>query len=155
MTVPAIINNDNLYEANDAIREIVMLYVMLAEEGRFTHNLDAEGRLDCLRFVDAEADPRAYWCDMELLRTGSAIALLCILVTRWEEMDEPGELYLQPEYREAVAQGRLHHTPDVEALIRSVLERDEVDLDEPWLREGLDSVLRTHVRGFFRRLAEG
>ncbi len=92
---------------------------------------------------------------MELLRTGSAIALLCILVTRWEEMDRPGQLYLQPEYVEAVAQGRLHHTPDVEAPIRSVLERDEVDLDEPWLREGLDSVLRTHVRGFFRRLAEG
>ncbi len=70
-------------------------------------------------------------------------------------MDEPEALYLQPHYREAVEQGRLRHTPDVEALIRSVLERDEVDLDEPWLREGLDAVLRTHVRGFFRRLADG
>ncbi len=43
MTAPAIINNDNFDETNDAIREIVMLYVGLAEEGRFTHNLDAEG----------------------------------------------------------------------------------------------------------------
>ncbi len=60
MTAPVIINNDNFDEANDAIREIVMLYVMLAGEGRFMHSLDAEGRLDCLRFVDAEADPKAY-----------------------------------------------------------------------------------------------
>ena len=155
MTTPLIINNEFMYEAHDAVREIVMLYVGLAEEGRFMHNIDAEGRFDCLRFVDAEADPKAYWCDMELLRTGSAIAFLCILVTRWEEMDGPGQLYLPPEYRGAVEQGRLHHTPDVEALIRSVLERDEVDRDEPWLREGLDAVLRTHVRGFFRRLADG
>ena len=92
---------------------------------------------------------------MELLRTGSAIALLCILVTNWEEMDEPGPLYLQPHHREAVEQGRLRHTPDVEALIHSVLERDEVDPNEPWLREGLEAILRTHVRGFFRQLADG
>ncbi len=155
MTTTLIINKDNYEEAKNAIREILMLYVRLADEGRFMHNLSAERRLDCLRFVDAEADPKSYWCDMELLRTGSAIALLCILVTNWEEMDEPGKLYLQPQYRQAVEQGRLHHTPDVEALIRAAIERDEVDLDEPWLREGLASVLHTHVRGFFRPLAEG
>ncbi len=155
MTTPLIINNDTVDEARNAISEIVMLYVELADEGRFMHNIDAEGRLDCLRFVDAEADPKSYWCDMELLRTGSAIALLCILVTNWEEMDKPGPLYLQPEYRAAVEQGRLRHTPDVEVLIRSVLDRDEIDVNEPWLREGLASILRTHVRGFFRRLADG
>ncbi len=43
MTAPLIISNDNFHEASDAIREIVMLYVRLAEEGRFMHNLDAEG----------------------------------------------------------------------------------------------------------------
>ena len=155
MTTPVIINKETMDEARDAIREIVMLYVGLADEGRFMHNSDAEGRLDCLRFIDAEADPKAYWCDMELLRTGSAIALLAILVTRWEEMDGPEQLYLEPKYRAAVEQGRLHHTPDVETLIRAALERDELDQDEPWLRQGLDVVLRTHVRGFFRRLADG
>ena len=31
----------------------------------------------------------------------------------------------------------------VEALVRSALERDRVDLDEPWLREGRDAVRRT------------
>ena len=105
MTTPLIINNETMYEAHDTIREIVMLYVGLAEEGRFMHNLDAEGRLDCLRFIDAEADSKAYWCDMELLRTGSAIAPLCILVTRWEEIDTPGQLYLQPEYRGRSSRG--------------------------------------------------
>ncbi len=67
MTTPLIINNETMDEARDAIREIVMLYVGLADEGRFMHNHDAEGRLDCLRFVDAEADPKAY-----LVRHGAA-----------------------------------------------------------------------------------
>ena len=38
MTTPLIINKETMDEARDAIREIVMLYVGLADEGRFMHN---------------------------------------------------------------------------------------------------------------------
>ena len=155
MTTPLIIDKEDFDEVTDAIRDILMLCYELAHEGRFAHGIDAEGRLDCLRFVDAEAASGTHRFDVELLRTGSAIALPCILVTRWEDMEEPGAFHLEPRYREAVGQGRLHHTPDVEALIRSVLDREKVGPDEPWLREGLDAVLRTHVCGFVRRLADG
>lgn len=57
-------------------------------------------------------------------------------------------------HREAVEQERLH-TPDVAAPIRPVPGRDGTGLDGPWPREGLDTVLRSHVRGFFRQLAGG
>ena len=38
---------------------------------------------------------------MELLRTGSAIALLCMLVNYLEDSGEVGLLHLQLKYREA------------------------------------------------------
>ena len=154
MSTPLIIDNDTYNEATDAIRDILLLYIELANEGRFMHNLDWSIRFDCLRFVDAEATPGSCWCDMELLRTGSSIALLCILVNCWEEMDEPGLLHLQPRHREAVEQGRLRHVPAVEAVVQTVLERGTIDLDKQWLRDDLEAIRPTHVIGFFRPLIE-
>jgi len=74
-----IVGEGNYQEAVNAVRDILMTYVDLAEatEG-FSHNADVYVRFDPLKFVDAEVEDKGtYYVDLELLRAGSAVAILC------------------------------------------------------------------------------
>lgn len=150
-----IITPDNVPEAEAAIREILLLYVNMAEGySGFGHAVDYNVRLDPLRFVDAEMDTRGggALADLDLLRTGSAIAALCFLYDWWAEEQEVDNPQTQ-DIKKALAEGRFRHLPDIEAVIAEAFRRDLMPLDDPWFDDAVVPIYRRHVIGFFKRLS--
>lgn len=140
-------------EALQAIRDILLLYVDMAESyAGFGHAVDCNLRFDPLRFVDAtlETPPgRAPVVDLDLLRAGSAVAVLCALYDEWCEF----ETVTGGRYREAILAGRLSAAPDIEQVARTALDRGEIPLDDPWFDAAVEPIYRKYVVGYFTRLA--
>jgi hypothetical protein len=150
-----VIGDDNYPEAAEAIRDILMLYADLAgSTAGFGHAADVHVRFDPLKFVDAEAASGArHYVDLDLLREGSAIAILCVFYDLWCE-DQPLSGHAASlRYEAALAEGRLHRFGDIEAVLRAAIERSPVAPDDPWFDAALAPIYRTYVRGYFARLA--
>jgi hypothetical protein len=146
------ITDENRPEAIDAIRNILLLYVDMAESyGGFGHAVDADVRFDPLRFVDAVLDTppgRAPLVDLDLLRGGSAVAILCFLYDEWCEF----ETVTGGRYREAILSGRLSATPDIEQVARTALARGDMALEDPWFDAALGPIYRKYVARYFAEL---
>ena len=149
-----LITSENYLEAAEAIRDILMMYVEMADGyGGFGHASDVHIRFDPLRFINAETDDKAYYIDLDLLRSGSAIAILCTYYDLWAEEDR---VYGHPgneRYQSALDDGRFSAFPDIEAVIREALSRGEIPANDPWFDEAVVPIYRKYVRGFFQRLA--
>ena len=148
-----VITKENYEEANQAIRDILFLFKELADGYHgFGHAADYGLRFDPLKFVDAELGPRFGWGDLDLLRSGSAVAMLCYVYDWW--LEESG---LNGEHtagiREALESGRLGRFPDIEAVLREAFRRNEIPIDDPWFEEAVVPVYRNHVLAYFRRLS--
>lgn len=106
MTVHSI-TRENYSEALDAIGDILLLHVDMAEPySGFGHAADINVRFDPLKFVDAELiNPAGYapLVDLGLLRTGSAVAILCSLYDEWCEF----EAVVGRRFKDAIQAGRL------------------------------------------------
>ena len=146
---------ENYEEAQEATRDILTMFVDMAESySGFGHAVDIALRFDPLKFVDADLSPDVVWVDIDLLRSGSAVAVLASLYDLWcevEAVDVPHRNRLQ---KEAIEAGRLHHSPDIEAVAREALRRDRMPLEDPWFEEVVQPIYRKHVLGYFRRLSE-
>lgn len=144
----------NHEEAVGAIRHILFMYVDLAQSWQgFGHNSGTADKFDAIRFVDADTDGQASYVDLDLLRAGSAIAILCQFYDIWsEEGDLTGNIFLA-DYQAAVDAGRLAAFPDIEAVIRKALARDPMPLEDPWFDDAVIPIYRKYVLGFFARLA--
>lgn len=143
----------NTGETHAAIRDILFMYVEMAESGGLFHNIDM-GRFDALRFVDVELNVGPHYAppvDLDLLRMGSAIKLLCWLNDCWVEHDTI-ELPENDFLKKAVRDGKLFHLPDIEALLVETFSRSSSEL-EGWLDEQLRLVYERHVLAYFARLS--
>ncbi|MEF2279541.1 hypothetical protein V3W47_14690 [Deinococcus sp. YIM 134068] len=143
----------NTEETHATIRDILFMYVEMAESGGFFHNIDT-GSFDALRFVDAELDVGPHHAppvDLDLLRMGSAINLLCRLNDCWVEHDTI-ELPENDFFREAVRDGKFLHLPDIEVLLVETFSRSSSEL-EGWLDEQLRFIYERHVLAYFARLS--
>src|SRR5688572_27987776 len=127
-----VINSENYREAEEAVRDILMLYVDLADAtAGFGHAADVHVRFDPLRFVDAQGDgTRNHYVDLNLLRTGSAISIVCAVYDLWCE-----EQHLQGHpaiigYQAALEDGRLSAFSDIEELLRTAFARDYLPLED-------------------------
>lgn len=111
-----IIDASNYHDAEDALRDILMTYVDLADHtGGFGHNADVYVRFNPLKFVDAQLDDDSYYyVDLELLQAGSAIAILCAFYNLWNEEQELNGHPLTRHFQTAVDEGRLSRFPDIE-----------------------------------------
>lgn len=149
-----ILTASNYEEAVGAIRHILYMYVDLAQSWQgFGHNSGSAHLFDAIKFVDADTDGLADYVDLDLLRAGSAIAILCQYYDSWcEERDLTKNSFLA-EYQAAVDAGRLAAFPDVEAVIRTALARDPMPFDDPWFDDAVVPIYRKYVLGFFARLA--
>lgn len=140
-------------EAQEAIRDILLLYVDMAESyAGFGHAVDCNLRFDPLRFVDATLDtPPGYApvVDLDLLHNGAAVAVLCALYDEWCEF----ETVTGGRYREAILAGRLSATPDIEQVARTALDRGAIPLEDPWFDAVVEPIYRKYVVGYFARLA--
>jgi hypothetical protein len=152
-----IVTTENCEEALDATRDILMMFVDMAEGySGFGHAIDVVVRFDPLKFVDAELADEVAGVDINLLRSGSAVAILAFFYDMWcefEAVDVPHPVYNDHRYKEAVQSGRLHYSPDVEAVALEALKRNEMSLEDLWFDEAVQPIYR-HVLGYFRKLSE-
>jgi hypothetical protein len=54
---------------------------------------------------------------------------------------------------DALDSGQFRAFEDVEQILRSALERDYMEITDPWFEQAVIPIYRTHVLGYFRRLA--
>lgn len=148
------ITMSNYEEALGAIRDILLMYVDMAESyDGFGHNGDAAIQFDPLQFIDAETDQKAHYVDLNLLRAGCAIAILFQYYNRWGEEQCLAENIYLAKHQAALDEGRLGLFPDIEQIIRAAVARDPMPLDDPWFDEAVVPIYRKYVIGLFARLA--
>lgn len=150
-----IITQENYGDAADAVRDILMMYVDLADGYQgFGHASDVHIRFDPLKFIDADVDGEpVYYVDLDLVRAGSAVAILCAFYDLWCEEQPLAEHHRTIRYQAAVNQGRLSAFPDIEAIVREAIVRNEMSLNDPWFEDAVVPIYRKYVLGLFRRLA--
>lgn len=148
------ITSENYSEALDAIRDILLLYVDMAESySGFGHATNINVRFDPLKFVDAELiTPAGYapLVDMTLLRTGAAVAILCSLYDEWCEF----EAVVGRRFKEAIRAGRLGLVPDIDRAAREALQRGDMRLEDPWFDKAVEPIYQRHVVGYFEALSK-
>jgi hypothetical protein len=148
------ITTENVGEAHDALKDILLLYVEMAESySGFGHAADCYLRFDPLKFVDAElTTPSGYapLVNLDLLRVGSAIAILCSLYDEWCEF----EVVHGGRFREAIQAGRLGFVRDVELVAKEAIRRSEMRHEDTWFEEAVEPLYQKHVVGYFDALAK-
>ncbi|WP_407540887.1 hypothetical protein Q0M94_05735 [Deinococcus radiomollis] len=148
-----LVTDDNLYEAQDALRDIIYMYFnMIEHQNGFFHATDT-GSFDPFIYLDAENHPTSGQlmpADINLLHAGSALAILCGLYDIWNE-HENLQIPYADRVQKAVLDGRFSHLPDIEALLRELFERN-IDWQDFWLHEALPPVYSKYVVGFFKQL---
>lgn len=149
-----LVTSDNYQEAEDAVRDILMMYVDMAHayEG-FGHASDCYIHFDRLKFVDAKDDGKAAYVDMDLLRAGSAIAILCVFYDFWCEEQQ----MLNPHtkgYEAAITQGRLGAFSDIENVLKEVIGRKFVSHEDEWFEGAVAPIYRKYVQGYFKALGQ-
>lgn len=150
-----VVSRETLGEANDAVRDILVMYVNVAEEGLILHNADWPIRFDPLMYVDAVQDSeRSYYVDMDLLRTGAALAMVARYYSAWSEEQGVHAWKDTERYAAAVAAGRLAHLPAIEAVLVEHLSGRHAAPDDPWFDQVTPSLCETYVRSYFRRLGD-
>lgn len=149
-----IITSDNYEAATDAVRDILLMYQEMASNYQgFGHAADIYVRFDPLMFVDARSDEQAYYTDLNLLRSGSAVAMLCAFYDVWCEEQGLDDHPRTKRYQDALEAGRFKLFPDIEAVIQTAIERDVMPLEDCWFEEAVVPIYRKYVLGLFARLA--
>lgn len=155
-TLPAmhLITSDNYEEALDAVRDVLLMYEEMASDYEgFGHASDVYVRFDPLKFIDAETDEKAYYVNVDLLQSGSAVAILCAFYDLWCEEQGLSNHPLTKHYQDALESGRLRQFPDIEEVIRAAIARDVMPLEDGWFDEAVLPIYRKYVLGLFARLA--
>lgn len=148
-----LITRDNYSEAADAVRDILMMYVDLAGDQVFIHNVDVHIRFDPLKFVDARPDTTdTYYVDLDLLQAGSALAIVALFHTFWEEERGGYAGRRTEEFKQAILGGRLAHLPDIEAVLLEFLNGEHMDMNDPWFDDATKALIEARVIPFFRGL---
>ena len=149
-----VITKDNYNEATDAVRDILMMYVDMANSyAGFGHASDVYIRFDRLKFVDARDDGNAAYVDLELLRAGSAIAILCFFYDLWCEEQRLSGPHTK-QYEEAIKLGRLEAFNDIEKVLKEAVRREYVALEDGWFETAVAPIYRKYVQGYFKALGK-
>lgn len=149
-----LITAENDGEAHDALKDILLLYVEMAESySGFGHASDCYLRFDPLKFVDADlVTPAGYapLINLDFLRTGSAIAILCSLYDEWCEF----EAVHGRRFRDAIQSGRLRFVPDVENVAKEAIRRGKMRLEDSWFEQAVEPIYQKYVVGYFEALSK-
>lgn len=136
---------------DDAIRHILFMYRDMAESyDGFGHNIDTGlGRFDAPAILDLPDDADLPSSELELLRTGAAIALLCDLSDAWDEEGDASGTHLRLITARLVLQsGGFGQYPEIAKAFELGFGKDETAF-----RQQLSVVYARYVRGYFARLA--
>jgi len=150
-----VVTQENSRGAVDAVRDILLMYVNVAEDGFIAHNADWPIRFDPLMYVDAVQDhAQTFYVDMDLLRAGSALAMVARYFSAWSEALGVHAWKDTERYAAAVAAGRLAHLPGIEAVLVEHLSGRHAAPDDPWFDQVTPALCETCVRRYFRRLGD-
>ena len=147
-----VITWDNADEFSEAMRDVLLMFADIAEEGGRLTDANVWVRFDPLRFVDAVGDGKGNYGDLSLVRTGSALAILCHFYDRWEEEQPMIDEFTQP-YVEAIENGRLAEFSDVADIILEALQDEKGQNLGQWFNEAVRPIYRKYVRAYFETLA--
>lgn len=140
-------------EVSQAMRDILFLYVEMAESyAGLGHAVDT-GTFDPYQYLDAEVDPSfesSFPVDIDVLRQGAVIAILCRLYDIWCEVEDLNDASTSA-LRVALAQGRFWRFPEVNQLLTEAFKRNP-PFEDPWLHEVLKPIYRTYVANYFTTL---
>ncbi|MCL2310264.1 MAG: small ribosomal subunit Rsm22 family protein [Proteobacteria bacterium] len=147
------ITNDTLRYAQDAIRDILYLYVdMVSSYGGFGHGLET-GRFSPFEFIDAKVLPPpgyTFELDEALLHAGSAIAILCAVSDCWDEQESVSFNWpIIKAAREALDAGRFDHLPEIKQAFLLGFGTDLAAFTKQ-----LEVVYQNHVLAYFRSLSD-
>lgn len=147
------IDHSNYGQANQAIRDILFMFVdMLESYGGFGSDLDT-GSFDPFVFARAYVDERpgeSLSIDQHLLVSGAAIAVLCGMLDAWQQEDPdlvPKTPWLK-RAAELLQDEALADYPDLEQAIRVGLT------DGDAMQDLLPQICAKYVRGYFTRFIE-
>lgn len=150
-----LITRDNYSETGEAVRDILLMYTGVVGDRMFLHNADWPIRFDPLKFVDAVQVDSSWYVDVDLLRTGSALAIFAAFYDGWSEEHGVFAFRQTERFAEAIREGRLRHNPDIEAALLEALSGDHASPTDPWFDELSRRLCATHVIAYFRRLVDG
>lgn len=140
-------------EASQALRDILFLYVEMAESyAGFGHAVDT-GTFDPYQYLDAETEPSfesSFPVDIDVLRQGAVMAILCRLYDIWCDVEDLNDASTSA-IRAALVHGRFWRFPEVDQLLTAAFERNP-SFDDPWLYEALQPIYRTYVADYFTTL---
>lgn len=149
------ISSENYQIANDAVRDILFMYRDLIESyAGFGHGIDT-GTFDAVEFlkIDVREQPGSNLdLDIELIRTGAAISILCGLLDSWDEGVAPSDWMgttglIGRSYIE-LSNGRFAFDDLIENAVRSAFD------DEQRFLATLRPVYEKHVIGYFKELVK-
>lgn len=119
--------------------------------GGFGHASDCYVRFDRLKYVDAKDDGNAFYVDLDLLRAGSAIAILCFFYDLWCEEQRLSGPHTK-QYEEAIMLDRLKAFSDIEDVLKEAVRREFVALEDDWLETAVAPIYRKYVQAYFKAL---
>ena len=138
-------------DVEESIRHILFMYRDLIESyGGFGHDIDTGlGRFDAPAVIHLVSGDDIQPRDLELLRIGAAVALLCDLSDAWDEAGDPADGGPRLDAaRDALNHGKFQPFPEIAKAFELGFGRDETAF-----REQLAVVYERYVRGYFAQLA--
>lgn len=147
-----IVTWDTVEEFNQAGRDVLMMFVDIAEQGGRLTDANIWIRFDPLKFVDADQDGKGVYGDFGLVRTGSALAILCDFYDRWEE-DQPLVDEATKPFVAAIHDGRLSRFADIADTVTDALKREATHTLSPWFNQAVRPIYQRYVQSYFAKLA--
>lgn len=147
-----IITLENCEEFNQACRDVLLMFAGIAEEGGRLTDANMWVRFDPLRFIDVVDDGDLIYGNLDLVRRGSALAILCDFYDRWEE-DRPLADPITIPFIAAIQEGRLSAYRDIAEIVTEALEREKAGTLSPWLNQAVRPIYRRYVQSYFASLA--
>ena len=148
------INEHNYQVANEAIKNILYMYVDLIESysgfghGIETGDFDPYSYLSLIDTTINEPEGYTFGINANLLKTGSAIALLCMLSDSWDEFETCNSDWdILNDTKKAFIENRFKHMPDIHQAFELGFGESE---DE--FRKQLRIVYENHVVEYFKYL---
>jgi hypothetical protein len=142
-------NSDEFYEAS---RDVLAMFVQIAEEGGRLTDANVWIRFDPLKFVDAMDDGKLNYGNIDLVRKGSAIAILCDFYDRWEE-ECPLVDPITAHFVLAIREGKLSAFADIADTVTEALNREKTNTLSPWLNQAVRPIYQKYVKSYFASLA--
>lgn len=147
-----IVTADNADELYDAYRDTAMMFADIAEQGGRLTDANVWVRFDPLKFVDARHDGKFNYGDLDLARTGAALAILCDFYDRWEE-ERPLEDEHTAPFIDAIRAGRLSSFDDIVSTILEASRRENAGTLNPWFNDAIRPIYRRYVQSWFAKRA--